>query len=143
MPSEAAKKARTCEMKCCSVIKSLSQSTTLAERLISSAVQKEASAFLCILLDIVVLDGEEDKTMGVCLEEQLGGKIAFSFGILVTRDLLAHRWRFFHSFPGGQGVSGVMAELIPVVAILADEVRDLAEGLVGDVVFEGHGDGGN
>jgi hypothetical protein len=93
--------------------------------------------------DIIVLDGEEDKTMGVCLEEQLGGEIAFSFGILVTQDLSAHRWRFFYSFPGGRGVSGVVAELIPVVAVLADEVRDLAEGLVGDDVLEGHGDGGN
>ncbi len=49
MPSEAAKKARTCMMKCCSVVKSRSQSTASLEMSISSAVQKEASAFLCIL----------------------------------------------------------------------------------------------
>ncbi len=46
MLSEATKKARTCRMKCCSVVESLSQSTTASlERSISSAVQKEASAF--------------------------------------------------------------------------------------------------
>ncbi len=49
MPLEAAKKARTCKMKRCSVVESLSQSVASLERLISSAVQKEASAFLYIL----------------------------------------------------------------------------------------------
>ncbi len=49
MPSEAAKKARTCRMKCCSVVKSLSQSVALAARSISSAVQMDASEFLYIL----------------------------------------------------------------------------------------------
>jgi hypothetical protein len=33
------------------------------------------------------------------------------------------------------GVGGVVAELVPVVTIVADEVGDLAEGLVRDGVF--------
>ena len=46
MPSEAAKKARMCEMKCFSLLVSFSQSLMSAARSISSAVQKDASAFL-------------------------------------------------------------------------------------------------
>ncbi len=37
--------------------------------------------------DVVVLDGEEDKAMGVCLEERFRSKDAFIFGILVVQDL--------------------------------------------------------
>jgi hypothetical protein len=62
------KEARTWEMKCCSVIKSLSQSAVSAERLISLAVKKDASAFLYNLLDVIVFDGEKDKAVGVYLE---------------------------------------------------------------------------
>ena len=76
--------------------------------------------------------------MRVCLEEWLKGKIAFCFGILVVRDLLMRRWWFVFSFPCGRGVGGVVAELFPVFAILADEVRDLAECLVRDDVLKGH-----
>lgn len=47
MPSEAAKKARTCLMKCfSSEFSRFSQSCRSLERSISSAVQKEASARL-------------------------------------------------------------------------------------------------
>ncbi len=35
----------------------------------------------------------------------------------------------------------VYAELMPVVAIVVDEVGDLAEGLVHDSVLDGHGFG--
>jgi hypothetical protein len=48
MPSEAAKKARTWDMKCCSVGESFFQSAMSLERSISLAVQKDASAFLYI-----------------------------------------------------------------------------------------------
>jgi hypothetical protein len=87
-----------------------------------------------------VLDGKEDEAMRVCLKEWLKGKIAFCFGILVVRDLSTRRWWFFFSFPCGRGVGGVVAEHFPVFAILANEVRDLAECLVRDDVLEGHGD---
>jgi hypothetical protein len=43
------KKAKTWDMKCCSVGESLFQSVVSAERWISSSVQKDASAFLYIL----------------------------------------------------------------------------------------------
>ena len=49
MLSDATKNARTWDMKCCFVDKSLFQSAVSAERSISSAVQKDALAFLCIL----------------------------------------------------------------------------------------------
>ncbi len=48
MPSEATKKVRTWDMKCCSVGKSFFQSAMSLERSISSAVQKDASASLYI-----------------------------------------------------------------------------------------------
>jgi uncharacterized protein YhhL (DUF1145 family) len=38
--------------------------------------------------DVVVLDGEEDEAMRVCLKERLRSEGAFIFGILVVRDLL-------------------------------------------------------
>jgi hypothetical protein len=61
MPSEAVKKARICRMKCCSVVESPSQSTALLERSISSAVQKEASAFLYILQMLLCWMGKRTK----------------------------------------------------------------------------------
>merc|ERR1719265_355236 len=48
IPSEAAKKARTCLMKCCSLSANESQSLVSWDRSISSAVQKDASCFLYI-----------------------------------------------------------------------------------------------
>ena len=33
--------------------------------------------------DVIVLDGEEDKTIGICLEEQFERKMAFCLGGLV------------------------------------------------------------
>ncbi len=50
--------------------------------------------------------------------------------------LLSWRWRF-DCFSGGAG--GVVAELVPVIAVVADEVGDLAEGLVQGSAFERHG----
>jgi ABC-type uncharacterized transport system ATPase subunit len=65
MPSKAAKKARTWRMKCCSVVETLSQSVASAARSISSAVQN--FGLLVHLPDVVVLDGEQDETMEICL----------------------------------------------------------------------------
>ncbi len=54
-------KARMWEMKCCSVGESLFQSAALAERLISSAVQKDASAFLYIRQILLCWMGKRTK----------------------------------------------------------------------------------
>ena len=88
--------------------------------------------------DVVVFDGEEDETMGVHLEKWLSSKVACSFGGLVARDLMARRQQGFNGFLGGRRVGGVVAEFDPVIAILTDEVRDLAESLVRDNMFKGH-----
>ncbi len=64
MPSEAVKKARTCRMKCCSIAESLSQSVALAARSISSAVQKEALAFLQVLQMSLCWMGKRTKRWG-------------------------------------------------------------------------------
>ena len=37
--------------------------------------------------DVIVLDGEENKAMRVCLEERLRSEGAYIFGILVLQDL--------------------------------------------------------
>jgi hypothetical protein len=36
------------------------------------------------------------------------------------------------------GAGGVIAEFVPVIAIITNEVGDLTEGLVRDNMFEGH-----
>ena len=38
----------------------------------------------------------------------------------------------------GRGGGGVIAEFVPVIAIITNEVGDLAEGLVCDNMFERH-----
>ncbi len=48
---------------------------------------KEGFGLLIHPPDVVVLDGEEDEAMRVCLEERLRSEGAFIFGILVVRDL--------------------------------------------------------
>jgi hypothetical protein len=37
--------------------------------------------------DVVVLDGEEDETMGICLEKWLSSEFTRGFGGLVTQGL--------------------------------------------------------
>ncbi len=64
MPSEAAKNARTWDMKCCSDGESLSQSVMSLERSISLAVQKDALAFLYILQLSGFLMGKSMKHWG-------------------------------------------------------------------------------
>jgi hypothetical protein len=86
--------------------------------------------------DAVVLDGEEDKIMGICLEKRFGSKMSFGLRGLVLQ-YFALQWRHFLSFPCG--TDGVQAELVPIIAIVPDEVCDLAEGLVHYDVFEQHG----
>jgi hypothetical protein len=122
-------------MKCCSVGESLFQSAALTERSISLAVQKDALAFLYIP-QIVVLDGEEDKAMRICLEERFMSKMAFNLGSLVLRYFALQRQRLL-GFPCGTG--SVREEFIPIITIVPDEVCDLAEGLVRYDVFKRHG----
>ena len=86
-----------------------------------------------------MLDGEEDEAMWIFLKEWLGGKMALYFGFFVMRYFFGRRRRF-GGFPHGRRVSGGPAKVFPVVAVVTDEVRDLAEGLVRDGVLEGHGE---
>jgi hypothetical protein len=83
-----------------------------------------------------VLDGEDDETMAICLEKWFGSKMSFGLGSLVLQYSLSRRQHFlgFHC-----GTGGVRAELVPIIAIVPDEVRDLAEGLVHYDVFKQHG----
>jgi hypothetical protein len=84
-----------------------------------------------------MLDGEEDEAMWVLLKEWFGGKMALYFGFFVTRYFFGRR-RTFGGLPYGRHGSGDPAEVFPVVAVVANQVRDLAEGLVRDGVLEGH-----
>ena len=88
--------------------------------------------------DVIVLDGEEKETMGIYLEKWLSSEVACSFGGLVARNLMTHRRRGLTGFLCGRRAGCVVAEFFPVIAILTDEVRDLAEGLIRDDVFKGH-----
>jgi len=90
-----------------------------------------------------MLDGEEEKTMGIFLKEWLRGKVSLYFSFLVAGYFFGRRRRRFDGFPRGRRVSGGGAKLFPVVAVVTDELRDLAEGLVRDDVLERHGDNGS
>ena len=85
-----------------------------------------------------MVNGEEDETIWVYLEERFGSKTSIHFGHFLFRLLL---WRFF--LRGGllDGSSSVCActEFIPVIAIVVNEVCNLVEGLVCDWVFDLHG----
>jgi hypothetical protein len=61
IPLEAEKKARTWEMKCCTVVESPSQSVMLLERSISLAAQKDASAFFYICQMLACWMGKKTK----------------------------------------------------------------------------------
>jgi hypothetical protein len=68
--------------------------------------------------------------------------MALYFGFFVTRYFSFGRRRGFGGFPHGRRVScGLTAAAFPVVAVITDEVCDLAECLVRDGVLEGHGHG--
>jgi hypothetical protein len=113
MPSEAAKKARTWEMKWHSSADSLSQSTMSAVRLISFAVQKDASAFLYIRQMSAWWMGKSTKQCGfsfssgsgarsplvsavLCFDGRLGGVGAFSAFRMVWAVLVQNS---FQSLP--------------------------------------------
>ena len=86
--------------------------------------------------DVVVLDGEEDKRMGIHLDKWLSSDFACSFGGLVVQDLTARGWWRFNGFLRIRRAGSIVSKFIPVIA--TDEVGDLAEGLVRDDVFKGH-----
>ena len=86
-----------------------------------------------------MLDGEEDEAVWIFLTEWFGGKMALDFGFFVMRYFFGQRWSF-GGFLYGRQVSGIPAKVFPVVAVVTDEVRDLAKGLVRDGVLEGHGE---
>ncbi len=84
MPSEAAKKVRTCEMKGCSVVESLFQSWLQGQFVLQWSRRKLRPS--CAPPDVVVLNGEEDETMVIHLEKWLSSKVACSFGSLLVQD---------------------------------------------------------
>ncbi len=65
MPSDAAKKARMWQMKCCSIGESSAKSVASAERSISLAVHNNASAFLYILQMLLCWMGKRTKWWGI------------------------------------------------------------------------------
>ena len=86
-----------------------------------------------------MVNGKEDETIWVYLEERFRSKTSVHFGIFLFCSLL---WRFCLHHGAGllDGSSSVRArtECIPVIAIVANEVCDLAESLVCDWVFDWH-----
>ncbi len=135
MPLEVAKKAR---MKCCSIIDSLSQSTVSVKRSILQRSSKKlwlsctSSKCHCVEWERGRSDGGLPE--GVAQEQHC--HLFWHFCGARPFDVMTVDFRF----PCGQGVGGVVAELVPVFIILADEVCDLVECLVHDNVLEGHGD---
>jgi hypothetical protein len=69
-------------MKCCSVGESLFESVVSAERSISSAVQKDASAFLYILQMLSCWMGKRTKQLGLAWRNGLGARWPFIFAAL-------------------------------------------------------------
>jgi hypothetical protein len=135
MLPEAAKNARKWETKWRSLSDSLSQSAMSAMRLISSAVQKDASAFLYICQMSAWCMGKSTKQCGSSCSSGLGAR-SLVFSGLVFCWLLGWGGCFL-SFPRGMGC--VSAEFVPIVALVANEVGDLTEGLVHDGMLDGHG----
>jgi hypothetical protein len=127
MPSEAAKKARTCRMKCCSVVETLFQSVASAARSISSAVEKEALAFLYILQMLLCWMGNRTKRWGFACRSGSAASLPVALAM-----------RRFNGFLQGRRAGGIVAEFFPVIAVITNEVGDLPEGLVHDNVFERH-----
>ncbi len=85
-----------------------------------------------------MLNGKEDETVGVCSEKRFRGKESFLFGNPVLR------WWVERGGGGGGfscGTGCIGAKFMPVIAVVADEVGDFAEGLVRHSVLEGHGSG--
>ena len=87
-----------------------------------------------------MVNGEEDKTVWVYLEEQFGSKTAINFGNFLFR-LLFRRSCCRGSLLEGSSSGRVRTKFIPVVAVVANEVCNLAEGLVCDWAVERRGVG--
>ncbi len=85
-----------------------------------------------------MLDGEEDKTIWAYLEERFGSKTAINFGNFLFRLLFRHSCLRGSLLEGSSSVC-VRTKFVPVIAIVANEVCNLAEGLVCDWAFERHG----
>ncbi len=77
--------------------------------------------------DIIVLNGKEDETVGVCSEKRFRSKESFGFG-----GPMLQWWVERGGGSGGFpcGVVCIGAEFMLVVTIVADEVGDFTEGLV-------------
>ncbi len=71
----------------------------------------------------------------VYLEERFGRKTAINFGIFLFRLLFRHSCRRGSLIEGSSSVR-VGAKFITVVAVVANEVCNLAEGLVCDWAVE-------
>jgi hypothetical protein len=87
-----------------------------------------------------VLNGEEDKTIWVYLEKRFGSETAINFGNFLF-CLLFRRFCLRGSLLDGSSSFRVRTKFIPVVAVVVNEVCNLAEGLVCDWGFERHGVG--
>jgi hypothetical protein len=83
MSLEAAKNARTWEMKWHLVLDSLVQSAWSTKKLISSAVQKEAFGFLVHPPYVSMVDRKEYKAVWIFLQKRFRSKESFVFGNLV------------------------------------------------------------
>ncbi len=86
-----------------------------------------------------MLDWEEDKAVGICLEEQFESKVAFSFCNLVLQCFAVQWWHLL-GFPRGRGAGSVGAEFIQIIVVVADEAIDLTKGLVHEDVLKKHDD---
>ena len=87
-----------------------------------------------------MVDGEEDKTVWVYLEEWFGSKTAINFGNFLFRLLFrcsCHRGGLLE----GSSSVPVRTKFIPVVAVVTNDVCNLAEGLVCDWAVERRGVG--
>ena len=105
---------------------SLIQSVRSAERYISSAVQKEALAFLYIHQMSLWWMGKSTKWCGFSCSSSLGASPLFS--AILCFDGFVDGSEVFLAFlvvwcPG--------AEFFPVVSVVADEVGDFTKSLVG------------
>ncbi len=74
-----------------------------------------------------MLNGKEDETVRICSEERFGGEEFCGFGGSVLRWWI-ERGGGSCGCPRGAGC--ISTEFLPIVAVVADEVGDFAEGLI-------------
>ena len=87
-----------------------------------------------------MVDGEEDKMIWVYLEEWFGREIAINFGNFLFCLLFRRSCHRGGLLEGSSSVR-VCTKFIPVVAVVTNEVCNLAEGLVCDWAVERRGVG--